>query len=52
MNTNIMRQVSGGTEYDTRYAAGFNQDSSAGTTDVGVQALLRPFLALTVALGP
>ena len=35
MNTNIMRQVSGGQEYDTVYSAGALQDSSAGTTDVG-----------------
>ena len=36
MNSNIMRQVSGGSRYDTVYPASFNQDSSQATRDVSV----------------
>ncbi|EMC96088.1 carbohydrate esterase family 5 protein [Baudoinia panamericana UAMH 10762] len=34
MNSNIRSQIPGGTEYDTVYPAGSNQDSSAGTQDI------------------
>ncbi|KAF2761774.1 cutinase [Pseudovirgaria hyperparasitica] len=34
MNANIQQQVSGGRVYNTVYAAGFNQESSAGTRDI------------------
>lgn len=34
MNSNIMSQVSGGEEYDTKYPAGADQNSSQGTADI------------------
>jgi hypothetical protein len=34
MNSNIMRQVPGGKEYDTVYAADFSQVSTLGTNDI------------------
>ena len=34
MNSRIFSTVSGGTEYDTVYAADYSQDSSAGTRDI------------------
>ena len=34
MNTQIMSAVSGGKEYDTVYAAGFDQNSAVATTNV------------------
>ena len=34
MNNNVQRQLSGGKIYNTVYAAGFSQNSAAGTQDV------------------
>lgn len=34
INSNVQSQVSGGTIYNTVYAAGFSQNSAAGTTDI------------------
>lgn len=34
MNANVQRAVSGGKIYNTVYAAGFSQNSAAGTRDV------------------
>ncbi|KAI7226383.1 carbohydrate esterase family 5 protein [Hortaea werneckii] len=43
MNNNIQRQLSGGKIYNTVYAAGFSQNSAAGTQDIinKVQSTLR-----------
>lgn len=37
MNSNIMSKLAGGKEYDTVYPASADQDSSAGTQDVGLR---------------
>lgn len=43
MNSNILSSTPGGTVYNTVYPASFNQDSSAGTTNVGLLVVL-PFV--------
>lgn len=42
MNDNIQRQLSGGKIYNTVYAAGFSQVSTAGTQDVRTKSNTIP----------